>query len=340
MSVFTRELDVGLILQNIRERPAGAVAALFENWVPPGDRPRREGKLGLRLAVRNGYVNFYVSGQSVAKLTTSSGKLEIETHWKYQQGLHKGTARTQEGKLYPRFRGAELDRLTAQDVDRWARAAETYASAEKTFVERLVIVNKNVVDLEIALPGETAPRMDVAVVTGRDGRLAIDFWEAKCVDNGELRASTRHNPEMLDGGPKVIMQARAYSTWLSDDERRAQVQRAYQRTGQILTELTQSLVQFDGSRFWQLARLDPHIKRLATEVPEITQRPGLVVGAYCPKTWLLRRPNGDADIRKFSNALRSYRAGEDNHEERVKAHFPSYACFETGGMHKLPEHPH
>lgn len=337
VSAFNRDLDLNTLLDHVRRKPSSAVASLFENWVLPGERPHREGKLGLRLAVRNGYANFYVNGQSVAKLTASGGKLEVATHWKYQQGVPKGSTSSQPKRLYPRFSGAALDELTADDVVKWTKAAATYASAEKSFVEHLVIANANVIDLEIALPGPSAPRMDLAVVSDREGTPVIGFWEAKCIDNGELRAATPLDPETLEGGAKIFRQARAYTSWLSKEAQCEQLAQAYQRAGLVVRELCERLVEVDGSRFWQLARLDGRIQQLGDRRPDVLLNPGVVVGAYCPATWLSGRPNSEADNKRFANNLRSYRVGDDSHEARMQNQFVNYVCFETPGRHALPE---
>jgi hypothetical protein len=337
MGAFARDLNVGKIIDHVRQTPGGAVASLFENWVVAGERPHREGRLGLRLAVRNGYVNFYASGQSVAKLCASQRKFEVETHWKYHQGVKNGAPAAQIGGLYPRFREAELGQLSPEDVSRWTRTAETYASAEKSFVERLVVSNSNVVDLETALPGETAPRMDLAVVSERGGDLVIGFWEAKCIDNKELRASTLHEAATPTAGPKVFRQVRAYADWLSNSDQREDLRKAYQRTGQIIRGLVDGLLDIDEARYGQLRKMDHRIRDLAERLPDVVVQPGLVVGTRCRKIWLRGRPNPEKDIKRFSDNLRSYRIGEDSHEARIQRHIANYVCVETGGMHKLPE---
>lgn len=338
MSTFKRDLNVQKLLDHVDHQPNGAVAALLGNWVVPGQRPHREGKLGLRLAVRNGYLNLYARGQSVAKLTSSDAKLEIETHWKYDRGVEKGQPAVQDGPLYPRYSGARLDELTEDDVRRWAKTAATYANAEKTFVERLVTSNPNVIDLETALPGPTAPRMDLAIVSQGESSLFVGFWEAKCINNHELRASTEQDPNTLEGGPKVIRQARSYTEWLSDPTRRSNVAKAYRATGRILRDLVKGLRSINEERFGHLYRLDGRITGLTDAEPEIAVRPGLVVGTYCPTSWLKGRSKPEADECSFANNLRSYRIGDDgSHEAKVKAHFANYACFDTRGLHELPE---
>jgi hypothetical protein len=338
VSAFSRDLDVSSLLAHVEQQPDGAVAHLLENWVVPGERPHREGYLGLRLAVRSGYLNFYVRGQSVAKLGCKDGRLKIETHWKYHQGIERGEAGELPERLYESFKEGGLLALSRNDVVRWTKTASSYANAEKAFVDRLVSVNRNVVDLETALPGETAPRMDIAVVEDAGANMAVGFWEAKCINNPELRASTDHNPEDDTKGPRVLWQAKKYHDWLAHDARRADVSRAFKRTGQIMSKLSSSLIAFDQDRFGHLHKLDGRIERLGTHLPEIITKPGLVVGAYCPSSWLAHQPDSAKLKAEFAGKLRSYRAGKVNHEEKLRRHFAQYLCCEPGAKGgRLPE---
>lgn len=105
-----------------------------------------EGKIAvLRLAIRDGYVNFYYGGQSVAKVKFGRNKFVGEIHHKY---LPRSTSsdppyvRTTSG-----FWTYELG-----DADAWMAATADYQGDEKKFVERIVAANANVIDLEMGLP--------------------------------------------------------------------------------------------------------------------------------------------------------------------------------------------
>ena len=94
---------------------------------------------------------------------------------------------------------------TAEQVAGWIETAGTYASAEKRFVDDLTAANPGVIDLEMGLPTSdlpggkrVAPRMDLVVVEMEEGQPAIGFWEAKCANNSELRASADREPGVVD----------------------------------------------------------------------------------------------------------------------------------------------
>lgn len=328
MTEFARKLDVHQILSHVRDVPNGAVAALLENWVVFGQRPHREGKLGLRLAIRNGYVNFYAVGQSVAKLSVSSRTFKLETHRKYHLGIVKNES-LDAGPDYLTFSGTDLLCLTSDDVARWNRSARTFANAEKSFVDRLLLQNSNIIDLEVALPGATAPRIDLAVVDVAEGRCTVGFWEAKCIDSRGLRAATWNNPA-------VFGQVERYAAWLSDKVPAVAV--AYQNVAKILVELADGLVGLDEQRFGHLRKLDDSIRALAFNLPKIISRPGLVVCITCPSGWLAGRKDKDAKVKDFSDKTRSFRSGAASHEARLKTYFsPNYASSDDISLYRLPQ---
>jgi hypothetical protein len=64
---------------------------LLSLWRPSG---HCSGAEGLRIAIRNGYLNFYRLGQSVARVYCVSGELVADVHYKYvlrepQPGMSK-----------------------------------------------------------------------------------------------------------------------------------------------------------------------------------------------------------------------------------------------------------
>ena len=90
----------------------------------------------LRIGIRDGYLNFYVKGQSVAKLSCGRGNPTIETHKKYIEGRRRhrtgeDTAAERNGKDYISVSAVELAKTeTARQIGGWIETAETYASAE------------------------------------------------------------------------------------------------------------------------------------------------------------------------------------------------------------------
>ena len=194
------------------------VKALFERWALPGeaccaDKP-------LRLAIRNGYCNFYVKGQSVGKLLHSRTGFRVKVHKKYVHGVQDLQLQNGNSKsVYCSFTGENLKDDTC--VDKWITNAQSYIGAEKCFVDDLCAANPNIIDLEMALParirGGSAPRMDIVALQGN----TIVFWEAKCSDNSELRAENRAYEEDHQGkfvkGIKVVHQLLKYRKWLEHD---------------------------------------------------------------------------------------------------------------------------
>jgi hypothetical protein len=53
---------------------------LLPLWRPSG---QCSGAAGLRIAIRNGYLNFYRLGQSIARVGCVSGELRADVHYKY-----------------------------------------------------------------------------------------------------------------------------------------------------------------------------------------------------------------------------------------------------------------
>lgn len=337
MEQFARYLDVKLLLENVRNFPHGPIAILLENWVLPGQQPGAS-SLGLRLAVRAGYANLYVSGQSAARVSTRGKKISIRTHGKYHRGSANGSVEGSDGPSYSTFGPVDLPKVSASDVARWTHTAATYAGAEKSFVESLVANNANVLDLETALPGKTAPRMDVTVVCERSGQCVIGFWEAKCVNNGELRSSSVYDDSKNEGGPHVFKQTAGYVEWLKVENQREALSRAYRNTAQILVDLTTGLVTIDPVRFAHLAPetyLDERIRRLAERDPTVCVTPGVVVGSYCPSPWLAGRSDPKKHSGAFLGKMESYR--RDGHEQRVKEYYKNYVCFAEDSPLQLPD---
>jgi hypothetical protein len=267
MPLFERKFDVD-VLRNYREVPV--IKALFDRWVLPGEDA---GPHGLRVAVRNGYLNFYVKGQSVAKLSIRSGSPRFEVHDKYVAGVVRG--HEDESKYAQKYTSFSLGRGTAtpmMDVAKWVHAAETYAGDEKRFVDDLVAVTAGTLDLEMALParpdatGRVAPRMDLVVAQGQD----IGFWEAKCAVNGELRSD--HNKP---AAPHVVDQLRKYVGWMDHDGGPSEVRSAYSEAARILLALAE-----------MFGKTGPAIAAWQTfadagDAASVILPPGVVVGNYC-----------------------------------------------------------
>ncbi len=271
-----------------------AVRELFRRWALPGEKPDEE--TPLRLALRNGYLNFYIKGQSVAKLSLSGKVPRLEIAKVYVDGHQKGREGDR-SRGYQTFDANALSNpATARQVSGWIATAKTYASAEKCFVDDLVSANPGVIDLEMGLPANdvpggkrVAPRMDLVLVQ-MDGSLpSLGFWEAKCANNLALRARG-------DREPDVTEQLRNYVRWINFTGRVEQVQTAYREAASLFKDLY--AFYGDGRdlpclRIWgALAASD--------SLPVVAQ-PGLVIGNYHPG------PAIDADtLDPISKSARSF----------------------------------
>ncbi|MDN5569230.1 MAG: hypothetical protein L0G27_10900, partial [Paracoccus sp. (in: a-proteobacteria)] len=115
-------------------------------------------------------------------------------------------------------------------------ANKGYAGAEKSFVERLVAANPDVIDLEMTLPAlagtRSAVRVDLVALEQNGDCWKLVFWEAKMVKNLEARAKG-------DATPKVVGQQRQYHNWLDAAGRnnKADVLRAYRQVCEDLVQI-------------------------------------------------------------------------------------------------------
>lgn len=208
MSVFTRKLNLAQLNQLGGSTPCW-LDELFQFWAPAGSGAQPSGAAPLRLAIRDNYVNFYINGQSVAKVAMGPQALNALVHEKYFQpdaGIRKGM-----GQKYCRLSGKSNERGNSGQVSKWMQVAATYKGQEKSFVEELVANNPNVIDLEMALPslaGErSAARVDLVALEPAGEGWRLVFWEAKMATNKETSARG-------DVAPKVVSQREKYYKWL------------------------------------------------------------------------------------------------------------------------------
>jgi hypothetical protein len=213
----------------------------------------------LLLAVRNGYLNAYVKGQSVFKIgfgkDSDGSKPRLAIHYKY---LVKPELETRDP--YVSFDGTKFEiepkdiinteyksKLTLPEL---IKTAARFAGPEKIGVHKIAGKEPKVVDLEIAFTkaGEngdlSAPRMDIAVlVPTESGGAELVFCEAKCADNPEL-----WNREKLLKGAKapaiplqsraVIAQIKKYEQFLQAKENEQSLIDAYVRVCRNLVEIS------------------------------------------------------------------------------------------------------
>lgn len=325
MTSFTRTFNVHALVAWCHEHADTAIQSLLKKWALPGEPFSDERQL--RVGIRDGYVNFYVKGQSVAKLDMPRGLPRLSVHRSYVDG-HKRRPRA-EGAAHPQTYVAFVtndlsDRSSSKHVSQWIEVAETYASAEKGFVDDLVAANPGVLDLEMALPADTspgssrvAPRMDLVIAQGDAARPAITFWEAKCAINTELRSNST---------PSVIGHILKYETWIHQGQRLAEVQAAYRTTAAILVDLVERFrpdaADLETVKRWRsLAKLD---------APEVIARPGLVIGNYWPNGYREEIASG-----RMAQSAASF--ARNRHREAIEAH--GIVVHEVGPDHLGPALP-
>ena len=312
MPDFARSFAVETLAEWDAKTVLNTVRSLFDRWALPGQpiTPQRP----LRLALRDGYVNFYVKGQSAAKLSRGRDGPKLSVHRAYVTGRRRSGERDDVPPVqgYEDYGAARLaDPSTAALVAGWIETAESYASAEKRFVDDLVTANPGVIDLEMGLPASdlpgserVAPRMDLVVAQiAKDTPISIAFWEAKCANNGELRATAQLAPKVLD-------QIGRYVRWMLEDGRVAQVQEAYRKTAATLLDLYR-LFRRDADdkpecvRIWQALA--------ETEVLAVVMQPGVVIGNYWPEG----HPEKMASCRMAQSAASLARNGHREKLERA-----------------------
>src|ERR1700679_2112738 len=153
---------------------------LLSLWCPSG---HCSGTYGLRVAIRNDYLNFYRLGQSIALVKCVSSGLIAEVHYKYvldqpPPGMSPKSPYLRLTKEGVFFRGNPVKDYKGLDTLRqWIDAAgKKHAGDEKTIVDELVEKNDHVVDLEMAIPvwalSKVAVRMDLVAI--EDGKVV--FW--------------------------------------------------------------------------------------------------------------------------------------------------------------------
>ena len=195
---------------------------------------------GLRLAIRNGYLNFYRRGQSIARVECVSGELIAYVHYKYvlhmpQPGMTKSPylRLNQEGVFFRDTKVAPYGGSSTL-IDWIAAVDKNHAGVEKSIVDELVEKNDHVVDLEMALPAWTlskvAVRMDlVAIENG-----TVVFWEVKTVDDGRIRCRAEFEEDKF---PHVLEQLSKYRIFLAQVQHVEQVKVAYLNTAKLLVKL-------------------------------------------------------------------------------------------------------
>jgi hypothetical protein len=318
VSKFDRKLsEAGLAY--LETRPAWWQDLLEHRFTDIGGREQP-----LFLAIRNGYLNAYVEGQSVLKvgfeLRTPSTALLGTIHHKYVVG-------GADGQLYLKFDGSKLGGkpyLGRSSLNEWARQAKTYATSEKQGVAAIAGRNAHVIDVEMGLPAAaigaekrpSAPRMDIVALETDGKGIKIVFYEAKLFRNPELRAD--------DLKPRVLNQLQRYEDWINSDHRADEVVNAYRRACGILIRLNATRSEATGRP------VHPLVVEAAKEGSDlrVDRRPRLIIFGYKPE-------QRDAYWKRHECALRS--AGIDGGRLIMAPHPEDVSLLEaTPGFPSTP----
>lgn len=245
---------------------------LLDKWQLPGTEA---GTDGLRLAIRDNYLNFYRRGQSVARVSfDTNGSACASVHLKYlgcedvakgkEYACLKNGAFSASGRPdFPYLLGETLPAIIGQ--------SENWIGREKFMVDLVIAQTQSVVDLEIGLPrllGSKggAPRMDLAILEeDQDSEtIKLVFWEAKTIDDARLRATKPEDAE-------VHFQLGRYVDFMKVREEYMNAIKAFRENCKLLVQLAQMAD--------KAALLSPLIHRVAQgdNAFEIDTTPRLVI---------------------------------------------------------------
>jgi hypothetical protein len=250
MTDFSRKFPIDCLTDPVLKENSW-FTDLLSRWQPAGDAVNillggAEGvlardhvsKMGeyqhLRVAFRNGYMNFYCGGQSIAKVEFVRDELRATIHEKYVYGPKNTSGRYVKltSKGFPEHSTGRL--VPYESLQKWISNLNSKIGREKRFVDLVVAHNHDVIDLEMGLPaysqGSSAPRIDLLALEHCEGSWQIVSWEAKLVGDGRLRCSGNELPE-------VVTQLKHYTDWLNDSARARSVAEAYQENCRLLVEL-------------------------------------------------------------------------------------------------------
>lgn len=244
MASFVRKFDLDGFEEGLTSSgQEGWWNDLLTLWRPSG---QDSGTHGLRLAIRNNYLNFYRLGQSIARVGFNRQKQPtLAVHAKY---VLPEAERQTVGQEYVVLAGSTLKRTGGQDLPydgiktlkAWIEAAEKYSGDEKKFVDELLGVPENdgVIDLEMALPAwgdvTTASRMDLVSIERVNGQLTVFFGEVKLFDDSRLRCRA---PLERDKMPEVLRQLSIYRSYLAAPGHRARIGEQYAEAARLLSRL-------------------------------------------------------------------------------------------------------
>jgi hypothetical protein len=251
-------------MPDAKARLADMVASSSSNWWKDllalwGPSGTGKAERPLRLAVRDNYLNFYLRGQSVARVAFDGQcRPYVDVHVKYAfaGAQDQAYARLTDAGIIHSKAGYSAPYAGASTLFEWMERAARWETAEKAEVERVVADNAGVIDLEMGLPAhgdqKTALRMDLIALEPNGRGSNVVFWEAKRITDGRLKAR--------DGDAEVMSQINAYRAYLAQADHRRAVIEAYAQTCTLLVDFAEAAS--EGSK---PLNLDPEVRRVATD---------------------------------------------------------------------------
>ena len=253
MSKFGRTISNTAMdaLRELTSEKCGWWPDLLRNWAPSGSSGP------LRLAVRNGYLNFYAKGQSVAKITFGRDRKSptLHIHQKYTTENDTLSPANSDQK-YVKFdaKGKSFSETLwyegSRTLDCWILRSSGYFNDEKRHIDCLVEVSPTVIDLEMGLPAyeesRSALRIDIVSLERKAEDFQLVFSEAKMISDRRLRSR--------DCNPEVLRQIERYRKHLDDKEREKQISSSYRECCKIIREIHSM-----ASELGPIAPLDPLI---------------------------------------------------------------------------------
>ena len=177
----------------------------------------------LHLGIRKDYLNIYYAGNSLIKLEHKHDHLLGKTHYKFLLDPYQNLyIQSSDGKANPNntdFQSLFIKHL--YELKKIKRASLYYAGEEKKGIQKILMSNPNIIDMEIAMTqeaekqeaegieeleesaGPAAQRLDFAALQKITNGVELVFFEAKTFSNKELRAKEEKEP-------KVVKQIKKY----------------------------------------------------------------------------------------------------------------------------------
>ena len=167
----------------------------------------------LFIGFRGTTLNVYSNGASLLELRYRNRQFTGKTHFKYLRRDLPGDeyVKFNDGKFIPADWEPLYENLGG-NLEQIKKATGKHQGDEKKGVHQICLCNDNVIDVEIAVPGEGA-RMDFAALRDEGAGPKLVFYEAKILENLNVE--------------KAVEQVESYEKILT--EREGQVKESYLR---------------------------------------------------------------------------------------------------------------